>query len=69
MKSYFIYNIKNYIYLPFRKMIQNQTLGVPLQMFPRRYIISIMISTMFVSSEGSDDLKCEMKFLPVLLTQ
>lgn len=62
MKSYFIYNIKNYIYLPFRKMIQNQTLGVPLQMFPLRYIISIMISTMFVSSEGSDDLKCEMKF-------
>lgn len=62
MKAYFIYDIKKYIYLPLRKMIQNQTLGVPLQMFPRSYIISIMISTMFVSSEGSNDLKCEMTF-------
>lgn len=62
MKAYFIYDIKKYILLSLRKMIQNQTLGVPLQMFPRSYIISIIISTMFVSSEGSNDLKCEMKF-------
>lgn len=43
-------------------MIQNETLGIQLQMSSRSYITSTMISKMFVSSVGSRDLKCKKGF-------